>query len=705
MIKTLPFYTDNGNVYKYEELDSFLNEVRQISYTVKSKRKHKDKIDYINLPCAFDIETTSYITKAGDKVGFMYIWMFGIYGISIYGRRWDEFIDTLDAVCELFHVSRETRLVCYIHNLNFEFQFMRKFFDWDEVFSINQRTPIYAVTSEGVEFRCSYLLTGVRLAKVGEDLIKYKCAKLVGDLDYDKPRHSSTVITDTELGYCINDIRVVMCKIMECIESEPNGIAGIPYTKTGYVRRDVRKAVQNDKKWKDFIKDLKITHEEYDMLTRAFQGGFTHANVRYSGITLEDVVSYDFTSSYPTVMISEQFPMGNGVKVVPKDYEEFMGYLRTNCCLFDIVMSNVELKKDSGDAPISKSKCLTLTGEYVVDNGRIRSADEILTTITEQDFFTYRKFYKFDYQIGTMYVYPKGYLPKPFIEKCLEYYVKKTTLKDVKGKEEDYMLSKANLNSIYGMMVMSIIREILEYTDKWEDPTFPDIDEALEQYNESRNRFTWFPWGVWITAYARKNLFTGIYECGSEDYVYSDTDSMKIRNASDHDDYIGEYNRQITEKLEACLNYYQLDKSLICPKTVEGKEKPLGVWDFDGHYKKFKTLGAKKYLTLTDDDKLHTTIAGVGKDASAKYLNKFEDPFDAFDNGLKIPKNKTNKLTHTYVDDVVDCEVSDYNGVKELVHCPSGIYLEKASFTIGLSDEYTQLLEYMHKGYVTQSFK
>ena len=52
-----------------------------------------------------------------------------------------------------------------------------------------------------------------------------------------------------------------------------------------------------------------------------------------------------------------------------------------------------------------------------------------------------------------------------------------------------------------------------------------------------------------------------------------------------------------------------------------------------------------------------------------------------------------------------DFEITDYNGVTEHVHCPSGIYLENASFTIGLSDEYTQLIEYMHKGYVTQSFK
>ena len=527
---------------------------------------------------------------------------------------------------------------------------------------------------------------------------------MVGDLDYTKVRHNSTTMTDEELGYCINDIRVVMCKIQECIESERNGIASIPLTKTGYVRRDVKNAVKKDRQSREFIHSLKLSQEEYEMLDNAFQGGFTHANIMYSDITLEDVVSYDFTSSYPTVMIAEKFPMGNGVKVQPESYEKFMEYIRTCCCLFEIVMTNVKLKNDSGDAPISKSKC-TVKGDCVVDNGRIRECDELITTITEQDFMIYRKFYTFDYEIGTMYVYQKGYLPKPFIDKVLEYYVKKTTLKNVEGKEEDYMLAKANLNSIYGMMVMAIVREILEYTDRWEDPRKPVVSEVLEQYNDSNNRFTWFPWGVWITAYARKNLFTGIYECGQSDYVYSDTDSIKILNATDHDDYIAEYNRQITDKLEACLDHYKIDKEFICPKTVEGDYKPLGVWDFDGHYKKFKTLGSKRYMVQTDDDKIKTTIAGVGKKGSAEYLKKFDNPFDEFKNGLSIPEDETGKLTHYYIDDVVDCEVVDYNGVKEFVHCPSGVYLEKATFTIGLSKEYTDLLAYMHKGYVTQSFK
>ena len=40
----------------------------------------------------------------------------------------------------------------------------------------------------------------------------------------------------------------------------------------------------------------------------------------------------------------------------------------------------------------------------------------------------------------------------------------------------------------------------------------------------------------------------------------------------------------------------------LCPKTIEGETKPLGVWDYDGHYDEFKSLGAKRYIGRSDID-------------------------------------------------------------------------------------------------------
>src|SRR5699024_577216 len=45
----------------------------------------------------------------------------------------------------------------------------------------------------------------------------------------------------------------------------------------------------------------------------------------------------------------------------------------------------------------------------------------------------------------------------------------------------------------------------------------------------------------------------------------------------------------------------------------KGKTHYLGVYEYDGYYTEFKTMGAKKYAYRTEDGSLHTTIAGVVK--------------------------------------------------------------------------------------------
>lgn len=725
MVKLRKFYDDNGPVFTYDKFDEFIQAVDECLPTKKNKpyipfsakRKGRETYYLADLPCAFDIETTSVRVENGEKRAWMYIWMFGICGVSIYGRTWAEFKDMITRLVDHYEFNQYNRLVCYVHNLPYEFNFMRKEFTWLDVFAGDERKIMYGVVEEGVEFRCSYILTGTSLAKVGEDLLRHKCSKLKGDLDYSLIRGTKTPITETELGYCINDIRVVMCKIMECLEDEKN-IGQIPMTKTGYVRRDVRRRVFNDKKVKEYVQSLRIqSRDEYEMLKSAFQGGFTHTNCMYSSIPQFDVTSYDFTSSYPAVMVSEKFPMGQGKLVDPQTKEEFINYLNNYCCIFEIVMTDVKLKPGMGDCPIGKSKCMISkevlkSEDTIIDNGRIRECPELLTTITDVDFTVYQKFYDFKYVIGKMYIYERGYLPRPIVQAVLDYYNDKTTLKDVPGRELDYMLGKANLNSIYGMMVMAIIHDLINYNSwtGWSKVKhIDDLEDEIEKYNSSKSRFTWYAWGIYITAYARRNLFTGIYECG-QDYIYADTDSIKILNAENHIGYITEYNKLITDKINACLTYYDIDVNMACPKTIKGVSKPLGVWDYDGHYNEFKALRAKSYMVKYDKSKKYTlngeefetpyaiTVAGVGKLPGLKYLSSFENPMEKFENGMEIPPEETGKMTHTYIDTEYTTTFIDYMGIENTETAPTCIHMESTGFSLSYTDDYEQLLEIIHLG-------
>jgi hypothetical protein len=695
------FLQSETTTFDPSDIDTVIQNYLLPADVVKSGKK----VEYFNIPCAFDIETTSFYNE-GEKQACMYEWTLGLNGAVMIGRTWEELREVYQTITERLALHSKRRLVIYIHNAGFEFQFMRKRFEWEKVFAISERKPIYALTAEGVEFRCSYLLSGYPLATLGEQLHKYKVAKMVGDLDYSLPRHSETPLTDKELKYCINDARVVMAYIQERIEKDGD-ISRIPMTKTGYVRNYCRNCCMYEGshkknalkflRYRRIMNALRVSPDEYRQLKRAFQGGFTHANAYYSGKTLKNVGSYDFTSSYPAVMVSEQFPMSNAEEIKIKSQTEFDRNLMLYCCLFDVKIEGLEAIT-MFEHPLSHSRCWGIT-RSTEDNGRIVEADRLYTTLTEQDYYILKKFYHWKkFEIRTFRRYKKGYLPTDFVKAVLKLYEDKTTLKNVVGKEEDYLRSKEMVNACYGMMVTDIWREEITYKgDEWRK-SVPDIETAIDKYNESVRRFLFYPWGVWVTAYARRNLFTGIYEFGT-DYVYSDTDSVKALNIAKHQRYIEEYNRRITAKLERACKYHMIDPARTRPKTIEGVEKQLGVWDFEGVYTRFKTLGAKRYMTEKPDKKgvlqVSITVSGVNKFAAVPYLkDKYKDQiFDAFDDELYIPPENTGKNTHTYIDYEQRGILKDYTGAYGEYHEYSSTHLEAADYSLSLSRAYVDYIK------------
>lgn len=688
--------------------------------TAKSIRTNK-KVAYINIECAFDIETTNTLVN-GEKFAFMYCWQFGIQDKEhIYlGRTWEQFVQMCEQLQQHFNLREDNRLICYVHNLGFEFQFMRKYFEWTKVFAIDERKPIKAVCTLGIEFRDAYILSGYSLAKTAENLTAHKIEKLVGDLDYTVIRNSKTPLTEQEKAYCNNDVEILLYYINEQIAMYKD-ITKIPLTNTGRVRNFVRSkcyhtATSHRKdnrayymRYRRIMQDLQLSANEYQMLKRAFAGGFTHANANYSGKILTDVASIDFTSSYPAVMLSEKFPMSTGFETTLTKEKDFEYYLQRYCLLFDCIFEDIE-STTYFEHYISESKCTKLV-KPITDNGRIYSASELHITLTDIDFKIIRKSYKWkSCKVAHIIRYAKGYLPVPIIKSIIELYGKKTTLKNVDGKEAEYLLSKGMLNSVYGMCVTDIVRDESIYNgelQEWTTETASPVD-AIKAYNESKNRFLYYPWGVWVTAYARANLWTGILNI-KNDYVYSDTDSIKFLHYEQHKDFIEWYNKRITNKLHKMCDEYKIDYALLAPKTIKGVDKPLGVWDFEGIYTRFKTLGAKRYL-VEKDNKLQLTVAGLSKQDGIQYMLKVQNGdaakvFEMFNDELFIDGDNTGKLTHTYIDDEQEALITDYLGNTEHVIAKSAVHLEKCEFTLSISKQYAKFLEMLSKGYMFRGVK
>lgn len=693
--------------YRSDEIDEFIED----SGVLEAKLyKDQSKREVYNVPAAFDIETSSFY-EDGKKRACMYIWMLGINGLCITGRTWEEFIAVCDTLTDRLGLGDSRQLYVYVHNLEFEFQFIRHRFTWKKVFATGPRTPAYALTTGGICFRCSYILSGYALASVGRSLTRYRVDKMVGDLDYRLMRHSGTPLTEKEIGYCLNDIRVVMAYIQEHIENDGN-ITKVLITKTSYIRQLCREATLHQGKGhkenglyylktRQLIGGLQETPEEYQMQHRAFQGGFTHASYHYSGMTLENVGSDDLTSAYPYQIVAQKFPMSSGTLRENVTMKDFRKYLRCYCCIFDIEIIGLVAKEEVYEHPISCSKCWKLDPDHIEDNGRLVEAAYLRTTITDVDFQIYEQFYNWEsIRLGKFYTYRRGRLPKELIKAVLQLYRKKTELKGVAGSEQEYSLAKENLNSVYGSIVTDIVRPEIEYSDEWTE-TEPDLVKSIEKYNRDRKRYLFYPWGIFVTAYNRRTLFEAIKAIGP-DYVYSDTDSVKYVNPDRHQKFFEGANELIFSRAMKTVEYYGLDPELIRPKTIKGKEKKIGVWDFEGIYLRFKTLGAKRYMTETEDG-ISITVSGVNKRTAVPYLCRgwaYElrgraerhSPFKLFDDELVVPPGASGKLTHTYIDDEHSGDVVDYLGNPGHYLEYSAVHMEPAAYELSLASRYVDYL-------------
>ena len=696
----------------------FSDKIDDILCDIKFVKKGK-KSAMANVASSFDIEATSFYTEEGEKRATMYAWGFGINGRCIRGRTWGEFVDVIDRIVEYYNLHINKRLIIYVHNLAYEFQWFREYFEWDSIFSIDQRKPVYAVTKNGIEFRCSYILSRYSLEKLGENLTKYKVTKKVGDLNYKLLRHSLTPISETEWGYILSDVQIVMAHIQEEIE-RTGSIIKLPLTKTGYVRELCRdNCLKGDNRFNyvKMMKTMTLTKETYKQMKRTYMGGFTHANINYVCKIVKNVHSYDFTSSYPAAIVSEKYPMSRPNKVIIKDEKDFLQYINAFCCMFECVFHNIE-SKVSFDNYISISRCMDYKSP-IINNGRVVEADYVKVAITEQDFLIIEKMYDWDYmEISNFYFFYTDYLPKDIIETTLTLYNKKTELKGVAGKEIEYLVSKEMVNALYGMCVTDPCKNENIYANGIWEVSVVDIDKLIDKYNKNMNRVLYYPWGIWITAYARRNLFTGILEFG-DDYIYSDTDSIKVINVDKHTKYIQEYNKQIIRKIYKCLDRYNIDRRMATPKTIEGKEKPLGVWEYEGEYTRFKTLGAKRYLTESYDKngnlKLSITVAGVSKKNGIEYLKyKYKnntEVFENFNDELYFPPtyykdgkefSGSGKLCHTYIDSPTEGIMIDYTGLEWIYKEMSSIHMDDTDYTLNLDSEYLKLITGIQLGHIAK---
>lgn len=673
-------------------------------YTSHTKNIRGKKHKFDNNIYTFDIETSSYlildnkIIPAIDyeklskkeqerciKQSNMYVWQFSINDKVYYGRTWQEFREFMST---LFKIVPERKIV-FVHNLSYEFEYLMSVIEITDVMARKSRKVMKAYSDEfNLEFRCSLMMSNCKLEKL-PSVYLLPVEKQVGSLNYDLIRHSSTPLTEQELKYCEYDCLVVYEYIKkELLQYEV--VDKIPITSTGHVRRELKKLIEKNYKYKYKVKRAINTDPHvYNLLIQAFAGGYTHANYMYTDMLIKDVDSYDFTSSYPYVMTTFMYPSTEFKRCYIKNYEEMSKRL---AYIFVIKLKNVSSKYFNNF--ISMSKCRNIkNGKY--DNGRIISADELETTITDVDFRILKDTYNFEYEIIESYFSLYKFLPKDLINFILDKYIKKTEYKDVEGKELEYSLEKAKFNSIYGMAVTKNISDSVIFKNKiWQEIPLNN-DEIIEKLNKEKDKaFLSFAYGVWVTAYARSNLISNIIKCDKY-MVYADTDSMKLKKGYNID-VINNYNESVKERIKTVSKILDIPEYKFSPKDHKGNKHMLGLFESDGHYLEFITQGAKKYAVrkLKKDKEtnilhevIEITVAGVPKNGAKALYN-----LDIFRDDFVFDYKNTNKHVIQYNDNQIPYLITDYLGNEDLVTDGSGCCMLPCSYTLGKALEYVELV-------------
>ena len=627
----------------------------------------------------------------------MYIWQFCIYhhgswGV-IYGRDWQSFLDLLQALGD--RMKQDERLMIYVHNLSFEFQFLTGIypFEEDDVFCLDKRRIGKCTMFHKFEFRCSYILTNLSLATFCKQM-KVKHPKKDGErFDYGKIRTPSMALPTYQMLYCRNDVLGLCECIYEKMKREDDDLYHIPLTATGYIRREARVAMDElNFRYRMSIQPITILEDDkVDMslfyaLRRAFRGGNTHGSRFYEEEICENVFSYDRSSSYPEVICNHEYPHNKMWHIGPISISTLYRHLQVHhmAMLMVLRFEHLRLNNEFISNPYLPTAKMILPEEIGEDNGRLLSTlpgsiSEVV--VTDVDFRIIIQQYIWDrIEIVDSWGCSYGKLPQPIIDLTIKHYKAKTEYKGVEGMDAIYLASKERLNSIYGMMCQNPCRPSIKYNRKAEndDDLFREdssiIDEELLR-RYSKKGFLPYQWAVWTTAWARWELQRGIDIVEKTDplgwgvNLYDDTDSVKG------------FETDIKPDFDA----YNKEKIALAEKTGAWADDPqgvrhyMGVYEYEGTSDRFVTLGAKKYCT-EKKGKLAITVSGVPKKQGAYELQK-KGGIEAFRKGFLFEHAGLAVKYNDHTDRWIQVNGED-------IHLTNNIYLYEDTYVLGDTAEY-----------------
>lgn len=608
-------------------------------------------------------------------LGIPYLWTVSAMGNTVHGRTAQDmrdFIVALDKYCK----KRGAHILMYVYDTTAFFQFVRQWFVFTDVFAAAERRPLHANFTKYIHLRDCLAVSNMSLLHTARAAGVYNCP----DQSFISPVYAPDSDLPPEIVDGCAAESLAMAKYADGLIQRDGGAAQIPLTRVGRIRRECRNRLlyhrdesrhmtQNNlrRQYQSYIAQQKMTVSEYALLHEMSCGGLFGLSPSYKRNTIYGAVCWDRRSAYPAACMYDYVPFSHATEYDGLTESQFLQICENCCICARVTFHNLRHKHDATGYYLRQSR---VKGSGIdVSDGAVTYAHTLTACVCELDYQCISECYEWDkIEIGQAVAYRRTHLPDILRHIILEKYVEKERWN---SDPERRRIAKEELLSIYGMMVTDPCRTQYPYIDdilEWGEPTQPEFSAAVEQYNNDRQRFLCYPWGIWIAAHVRRAEWQAWQACGPA-WIYGDTDSAVCTSDADRIRAIFErYNSDMQTRANQIAECLGVDPSQFAPCG-----RLIGAWRVSEHYEQFRAVGCKKYLYQTDAG-ITAVIAGLNPDLTGVYLQKKfgTSAFDSFSENLYFPAtytasdgqivSATGRKLRVHVDGAQDAKIIDANG-------------------------------------------
>nr|DAF09942.1 MAG TPA: DNA polymerase B [Caudoviricetes sp.] len=396
------------------------------------------------------------------------------------------------------------------------------------------------------------------------------------EIDYNEEREETHILTQQEIDYVLNDVKIVAMALEIQISQNLTKI-----TNGSDALSDFKRTISK----KQFEINFPILDLEVDAdIRQAYRGGFTYVNPHFQNIDIKDGIVFDVNSLYPSVMYDKPLPYGMPLYFVGKYEHDDMYplYIQNLTCEFKVkkgYIPTIQLKNNLSFLP----------NQYIEESKE--PVNLVLTSVDLELFLEHYEVWNIEYINGWKFKQCQGIF-KPYIDKWGK--VKK------ENKGAIRQLAKLMLNSLYGKF-----------------GTNPDVTGKIP-YLDENNVVKWkldektyrdpiyIPMGVFITAWARHKTITTAQLCYDR-FIYADTDSLHLVGT------------EIPKPIEHIID-----------------DKELGYWAHESTFTRARFIRQKTYVEEING-KLNVKCAGMPDTIKEKVTwETFKKGFKSY--GKLLPK-------------------------------------------------------------------